>query len=389
MGDVDKFQDAEEAVAQMQESGKKAKKQVEREELAASPVKDTAAKERLPELIELEQISAPTNIRVGLAHLQELAMSIKERGLITPLLVRRATEGAPKPFELVAGRRRLEALKLLFADQASACVRCDVLDDLSEAEVYELMFTENIQREPLKPLETARALRHLLDLNPVMNAATLARSLGLRPGYIRRHLLMLDLPAEVQARVEAGDLSFTIADLLRRGQVQGRVSEEEVKKIAEQVSVGEVTTEQARKLVAPHVEEPVLAQAEDVAWQDLSGTEQLPLTSAPVHLAAEARERQIELERAADDLLSSPLPNPSPGADAFASLSPAQALDAYLLGRVIRDLLPDDLLAAQHLSREGAYAYATALGHAEIIERLRALTRALAALDSDAPARLR
>lgn len=397
MGDVDKLQEAEEFVAQMEEGKTRKKKKEQKEELQQAPLKETAQKVRVPEVVALEQIGTKSNIRFELDHIQELAISIKEKGLITPLLVRRAPDGGAKPFELVAGRRRLEALRLLSADLTSTTVRCDVLDDLNEAEVYELMFTENVQREPLKPLECARALRHLLDLNPKLTAQILAGSLGVSQSYVSRHLLMLDLPNEVQAQLESGDLSFTVAELLRRGHTRGRVSDEEVKNIAKRVVAGEVTTREVRALVAPKEKgekaagEESLDEASEVVWHDLTDME-TPLSGVPHHSAAEIREKQLNLERQADDLLSAPLNSETkvqnPKYDFSSGLSP-QAVDAYLLARVIRDLLPDDVLASRHLQRELAFSYVDGLKHQQVVDTLRELTLLLAAKDSHIPKEMR
>lgn len=392
MGDVDALQDAEEAVAQMREEKERSDKEARQAELKEAPVKETAARERVPELIPLAEIELLTNIRGQLEQIHELALSIKERGLMQPLVVRRSPPGAAKPYQLVAGRRRYEALHLLHAAEADVLVRADVIDDLSEAEVYELMFTENVQRVPLKPLEVARALRYLLDLNPGMAASSLARSLGLRPDWALRHFRLLELPTEVQDQVESGDLSFTVADLLRRGQKRGQVSEEQVKEIAGQVVAGDVSAQEVRDLLAPEpkAKEPkqTAPEAEEASWEDVDGEDDA--------------ERRREIERQADAILGAhPLPptvsptgdlvyetwtsgdRTGPVAAALAAGLSKRALDAYLLGRLLRDLVGEEYLKAQGISREKVFEHTAALEHAELMSGLRAVARHLAAHDKD------
>src|SRR5690606_1983158 len=163
---------------------------------------------------------------------------------------------------------------------------CEIREGLTEAEVYALMLTENVQRVPLEPLQAARALRLLLDLNDGMDVATLARSLGLRPAWATTHLKLLDLPQEVQDRLEAGDLSLTIADLLRRGQSTGRIDEAQATELAKQVAKGEISAAQVKREAGPppkpNTQEPTTVslgpdgrpagppQAGDGTWQDLS-----------------------------------------------------------------------------------------------------------------------
>lgn len=399
MGDVDALQDAEEAVAQMREEEERDEKAKRQAELREQPIKETALRERVPELIPLAQIEVLSNIRGRLEQIHELALSIKERGLMQALVVRRSPTGAAKPFQLVAGRRRYEALQMLHADAADALVRAEVLDDLTEAEVYELMFTENVQRVPLKPMEVARALRYLLDLNPEMKASALSRSLGLRPDWALRHFRLLELPEEVQAQVESGDLSFTIADLLRRGQKKGQVSEDQVKEIADQVISGEVSTKDVRDLLAPKPKDAAGSQetqADDASWVDV----------APVEAEDEdAAERRRELERQADAILGThPLPDASspdlvyetwtsageagPVATALAGGMSKRALDAYLLGLLLRDLVGQEYLESQGISREKVFEYTAGLEHAELLSGIRAVARHLAAHDPNLPASL-
>src|ERR1035437_3416179 len=88
------------------------------------------------------------------AAIGELAESIRQKGILQPLLVRRVENG----FELIAGERRLRAAQLLGLETVPVLVR-----EASDAEALELALIENIQRENLNPIDEARAYRRLLE----------------------------------------------------------------------------------------------------------------------------------------------------------------------------------------------------------------------------------
>ena len=88
------------------------------------------------------------------ATIDELAESIRQKGILQPLLVRRITGG----YELIAGERRLRAAQQLGMDHVPVTIR-----DCADGEMLELALVENIQRENLNPLEEARAYRRLSD----------------------------------------------------------------------------------------------------------------------------------------------------------------------------------------------------------------------------------
>ena len=92
--------------------------------------------------------------------LEELTQSIKEKGVIQPVLVRRQGNA----FELVAGERRFRAAKLLNIKEIPVIIK--EVDDL---ESLELSLIENIQREDLNPIEEARAFQYLTDKFSIIN----------------------------------------------------------------------------------------------------------------------------------------------------------------------------------------------------------------------------
>lgn len=413
MGDVDKLQEADEAAAQRAEAARAKRRERSRKELREQPVRpQLAAQARVTRTLALSQVHAGENIRTDLPEIQELALSIREVGLLTPLLVRPwnddASADGPLPkdaapaldqYRLIAGHRRHAALNALADAEVDGVgeVPCEVREGLSEAEVYALMLTENVQRVPLEPLQAARALRLLLDLNEGMDAATLARSLGLRPAWASTHLKLLDLPQDIQDRLEAGDLSVTIADLLRRGTASGRIDEAKASELAKQVAKGEITAAQARREAGPapkqqpNTVEPKtvpmgpdgkpLAQApaggtddDSGTWQDMSeaqarGGDMPPRPATPLGdrtnpYVPDGTPIAPKAKQVTQDAVASSVANPPvvPWED---------RLDAYLLGRALREWAPDEYLDDLGIDRIQTDAYAMMLGFEERIAAIR------------------
>ncbi|WP_022927771.1 ParB/RepB/Spo0J family partition protein [Patulibacter americanus] len=233
---VDDFQSGEEAVAQL--NAERAEKERERlaAELAAEPEYDTAKKDHVRQVVSVDKIAADRNIRPDLPEIHDLALSIRQRGLLTPPLVRRKP-GGDGEFLLVAGHRRHAAIQALGWEMTPV----DEIVDIDEDEAFEIQLLENVQRVQLEPMQAARGLRLLMKRRDGASAAQVARSIGLSPTWVRRHLKLLELPDEVQARVADGDLSLTIADLLRRQTDKGTITSKQAIDLAGQVAKGDMT----------------------------------------------------------------------------------------------------------------------------------------------------
>lgn len=405
MGDVDKLQIAEEAAAQRAEA--QATKQRERRatELRQTPQRPgLATRTRVTRTIPLTQVHPGQNIRIDLPEVQELALSIREVGLLTPVLVRpwdtdpkvdgslpEEADPSADQYRLIAGHRRHAAVSALVDADVDGFdeIACDVREGLSEAEVYALMLTENVQRVPLEPLQAARALRLLLDLNDGMDAATLARSLGLRPAWATTHLKLLDLPQEVQDRLEAGDLSVTIADLLRRGQTTGRIDEAKATELAKQIAKGEITAAQVKREAGPAPKPNTQAPTTVALGADGRPVDDSMDDSATWQSMSDAAARG-DIVRPATPLSGDPRQNPyssgetiapapakvAPGAIEKSVANPPvvpweDRLDAYLLGRALREWAPDEYLDDLGIDRVQTDAYAMMLGFEERIAAIR------------------
>ncbi|MDP8927549.1 MAG: ParB/RepB/Spo0J family partition protein [Actinomycetota bacterium] len=130
--------------------------------------------------------------------LEELAASIREVGLLQPVVVREVEDDR---FELIAGERRLRAAKLAGLSHLPAIIR-----ETSDADVLKEALIENIHRVQLNPLEEAAAYQQLLDDFGVTQEE-LARRLGKSRPTLSNALRLLSLPPGVQRRVAAGVLS--------------------------------------------------------------------------------------------------------------------------------------------------------------------------------------
>lgn len=134
------------------------------------------------------------------ARLQELADSIREHGLIEPIVVRRAP-GVEERFEIIAGERRWRASQLAGLHDVLVVVK-----DVSPAQAFELALIENLQREDLNPIEVAEALDRLIREHG-HTQEQLATRLGKDRATIANSLRLLKLPARVRHMVIEGKLS--------------------------------------------------------------------------------------------------------------------------------------------------------------------------------------
>ncbi|SBV34737.1 Chromosome-partitioning protein ParB [uncultured Sphingopyxis sp.] len=130
----------------------------------------------------------------------ELADSIALRGLLQPIIVRRAPDG--DGYQLVAGERRWRAAQRAGLHQIPALVR-----ELDDAATYEIALVENIQRQDLNAIEEASAYRRLIE-DFGHNQEALAKLVGKSRSHVANLMRLLDLPESVQALVGDGALAM-------------------------------------------------------------------------------------------------------------------------------------------------------------------------------------
>ena len=165
----------------------------------------------------------------------QLAESIRRHGLLSPLLVRAEAGGQ---YRLVAGERRLRALKLLGRAWADAFVLTD-----SDRDCALIALVENVQREDLHFLDVAAACRRILDTQPVTQQQ-LAAGLSMSASALANRLRLLKLPEDVQAVVREGGLSERHARALLRAD-DGAAQ----RALAEQAAARRLSVQQLEKLV--------------------------------------------------------------------------------------------------------------------------------------------
>lgn len=129
--------------------------------------------------------------------LDDLANSIRENGVVQPILVRRVENG----FELVAGERRLRGARRAGLKRIPAVIR-----DVPNDKLLELALIENIQREDLNAIEEAQAYKNLIDTVGLTQDA-LAQQIGRDRSYITNYIRLLRLPEDLQRMVQEGKLS--------------------------------------------------------------------------------------------------------------------------------------------------------------------------------------
>ena len=131
--------------------------------------------------------------------LKELSSSIKNQGLIQPIIVKPTNHNQ---FQIIAGERRWRACQLNGMHE----IDC-VIKDLDDTNVLEAALIENIQREDLNVIEEANAYKGLIDIKKINNE-TLAKLIGKSSSYVSNILRLLELDKKIQQMVIEGDLSM-------------------------------------------------------------------------------------------------------------------------------------------------------------------------------------
>lgn len=145
--------------------------------------------------------------------IQELSESIKEHGILQPIIVRKVGT----MYEIVVGERRFRAAKMAGLAEIPAVVR-----QLTDEESMEMAILENLQREDLTPIEEAEAYQKLMD-NLSLTQEQLAFRLGKSRPHIANHVRLLSLPDKVRNMITDGKLSMghgrTLLGLRKKEQI--------------------------------------------------------------------------------------------------------------------------------------------------------------------------
>ncbi|HEY2735186.1 MAG TPA: ParB/RepB/Spo0J family partition protein [Polyangiales bacterium] len=162
------------------------------------PIPAASAEGFRAKIEELHPNRTQPRTRFDDAALEELSRSIKEIGLLEPILVRKRSQGG---YEIVAGERRWRAAQRAGLHDVPVYVR-----ELTEGRAFEAALVENLQREDLNPLETARAFSRLVDEHGHSHD-TLARLIGKDRSTVANALRLLKLPEAICDLIESKELS--------------------------------------------------------------------------------------------------------------------------------------------------------------------------------------
>ncbi|ADQ61914.1 ParB/RepB/Spo0J family partition protein [Lactobacillus delbrueckii subsp. lactis] len=147
--------------------------------------------------------------------LAELAESIKENGVLQPIIVRRSVGG----YEIIAGERRCRASQLAGQATIPAIIR-----QFDESQMMEVAILENLQREDLTPLEEAQAYE-MLQKNLGLTQEEVSKKMGKSRPYITNYLRLLTLPQKTKGLLQRGELSMGQARTLLGLKDKDRIDE--------------------------------------------------------------------------------------------------------------------------------------------------------------------
>ncbi len=194
------------------------------------------------------------------AALEDLSESIRQYGILQPLIVRRLPE---KGYELIAGERRLRAARKAGLEKVPALVR-----EYNDAEISEIALIENIQRENLNIIEEAEAYAFLMQ-NFQLTQEMLAKKVGRSRPHIANSLRLLELAEPVQDKLVAGEL------LMGQARPLLALKDEALQiKAAEHILAEHLSSRQAEELVRRLLDDPAYLDAEAGGPEDESAEAQ-------------------------------------------------------------------------------------------------------------------
>lgn len=211
--------------------------------------------------------------------LEELARSIRESGVIQPIVLRTRVWG----YELLAGERRWRAAQLAGLHDIPAIVR----DDLSDDEAFVLGLIENLQRESLSPIETAAGLKRLGEAFELTHDQ-IGERIGKSREYVSNYFRLLNLEPQVASLVNDGHI------LLGHAKVLAALPHDVQLRFADEVIRHKLTVRQLERRVAQHrAPKPMFRPGKPGDWERLE-RELSDLVGCPVAISME-RQGQGEL----------------------------------------------------------------------------------------------
>jgi len=200
--------------------------------------------------------------------IKELAASIREVGILQPLVIRSTETG----FELIAGERRLRAAKEVGLDRVPVLIR-----QAAEGESMEMALVENLQREDLNPLETAAAYQALVD-SFGLTKDQLAHRLGKSRATASNTLRLIRLPGCIREMVLAEKLSEGHARALL-----GLETEEYMLRLAERVQAEKLSVRKTEELVREELTRPRPTQETEKPREEQNMADEYGEASRRIH----------------------------------------------------------------------------------------------------------
>jgi len=232
--------------------------------------------------------------------LQELADSIKEHGIIQPLV---AAKIAPDQYELIAGERRLKAARLAGLKMVPVVIR----EEAGEREKLELALVENIQREDLDVLEEARAYKKLNEEFD-LTQEEIAERVGKSRSAVANKMRLLGLPIEIQRALQEGQITEgharsilavensekqrALFELILKNNLTVRQTEDKVR---------EVTVSTHKRRIGATVQDPYFKEKEEQIAQALGTKVQIKKSGGGGKILIDFYSRE-ELENLAEKL---------------------------------------------------------------------------------------
>jgi len=222
--------------------------------------------------------------------LAELAESVRQNGLVQPLVVRKSGSG----YTLVAGERRYRAARIAGLEKAPAVI----MDDIDDIRMLELALVENIQRQDLNPLELAEAYRRLIE-QCGLTQLQLAQRVGRSRAAVANHLRLLSLPESIKRLIAEGRLTEGHARALLALDNESRMLEMAERIVSTSMSVREAEQAAPEKKKRRRLEvkrlSPALAEIEADLKQRLA---------TAVKIVPGLRRGRVEIEYYGEDDLS-------------------------------------------------------------------------------------
>ena len=208
--------------------------------------------------------------------LVDLANSIKEKGIVQPIIVRELNNA--ESYEVIAGERRWRAAQIAQLDNVPAIIK-----NLSDVDALEIAIIENVQRSNLSPIDEATGYQRLIDIYNYTQE-DLAQVIGKSRSYIANILRLNNLPAKVKDYLSSGQLTI--------GHARALISAENAENLADFIILKELSVRQTEELV----KNPVSAQkkTKNSSRKDKNITELEKLMTDMTGLRVEIRSKDLK-----------------------------------------------------------------------------------------------